>query len=197
MQNDDSQMRHDDASARDDVEELLASFSPVATSIARDRMMFLAGMQAAQAEPARKQSFAQSRLWPALALASTAASIALAVMLWQQPVRTVTVERIVERVVPLPVDSHAAGTNTPRAFVSADPVSMVEREQNYLIRRQQFLERGLDTLAQAEIPGGSSTTMTVTHRQLLQEFSGDEAGRRAGQETSNWWQQMLIPGDAL
>jgi hypothetical protein len=102
------------------VERLLARWKPAQANINRDELMFLAGRASAASAPIPVSGLAvgsRSRrlpwIWPATSVALAATSLALAIALYRQPVRLVTV--VAAPPVPVSVDNpleHDSGAST-------------------------------------------------------------------------------------
>jgi hypothetical protein len=192
-------------SGDDSIEQLLGSFAPGPANIDRDQLMFQAGMRAAQAAAELPsltlRARVQTRLWPALALVSTAAAVILAIAIWQRPERVVMVQqphieqpaienRLVKQSPPSP----------PEAIVSPEPfpnrVSTFDPALNYVQRRDLVVRDGPEALPAPAIGDAHVARTTPTQRELLKELSG--AYRQQYQVDSEaWWQSWLISGDRL
>jgi hypothetical protein len=185
----------------DPIEQLLGSFAPAPAKIDRDQLMFQAGMRAAQAANAELPSLTlrarwKNRLWPALAVVSTAAALILGVIAWQRPERIVVVERsgndpqTVRQPAPNQPEEIVVPKTLPNSVASLDPAL------NYVHRRDLLLRDGSAALS-LEPPSGSYVARgTPTQRELLKELPG---GLRQSYQVDSdaWWQPWLISGDRL
>jgi hypothetical protein len=180
------------------IEQLLESFAPVGSAIDRDRLMFQAGMQAARTELRIQPPAAPAmrvRLWPIVSLISTAAALAMAVLLGQRPERLVIVEHVPGTVKTVPPQQDQPRP-APTDFVSTQMPS-IDRDTNYVLRRDRVLREGLDALAQNSQHGGGSGHPTATQRDLLEQMVGAPLTHEYGQVREVWWQQWLNSGDRL
>lgn len=185
--------------ADDSIEQLLGSFSPAPVEIDRDRLMFQAGMRAAQAAGELPSltlgaHALRARLWPVVAMVSTAAAVVLGVIAWQRPERIVVVERPVEQQLvveePLPQwPEQVTSPSLPNAIPTFDPVL------NYIHRRDLILRDGPDALPAQPIGDNHVARVTPTQRELLKELPGYRQNYQVDSEA--WWQSWLIPGDRL
>ena len=186
---------------KDPIEQLLGSFAPVPANIDRDQVMFLAGMRAGQAAGGELAALTPrarwgNRLWPALAMVSTAAAVILGIVAWQRPERVVVVERpaveqITEKQSPKRPQEPVA---TPDSFAGSMPT--LDAAVNYVHRRDLILRDGPEALS-TEPPGSSYVARTIpTQRELLKELPG---GLRQSYQVDSdaWWQSWLISGDRL
>jgi len=179
----------------DAIEQLLGSFSPAPANVDRDQLMFLAGMRSAQAPPQSARTL-QSRLWPALAMVSTAAAVILGIIAWQRPERIVVIERQVtdQQLVLQPQQSPpndlVAPNSTPNTVSSLDP------GLNYVHRRDLIVRDGPEALP-AEAIGDTHVARTApTQRELLKELPGGYR-QQFQVDSETWWQSWLISGDRL
>jgi len=180
----------------DSIEQLLSSFSPAPTSIDRDQLMFAAGMRAAQATVAEPASALRTRLWPALAMVSTAAALVLGIVAWQRPERVVVVERLVKE----QVDVEQSPQPLPEQIVTPQPlpgtIPVLDPAFNYVHRRDLVVREGPEALPAQAIGDTHVVRTTPTQRELLKELPGGY--RRQYQiDSEAWWQSWLISGDRL
>ena len=163
------------------IEPLLRQLRPRASTVDRDRLMFLAGQAAASpaASPIRRW------IWPAATAVATCAALVLAVLLLIRPEPQVIREIVY---VPQPVSgatqnvvatSHpqpdrpperaadAAPQPEPPPYRRADPSALVA--DNYLALRDLALAHGVDALPRFTGDGGG-TTAPATSRELLESL---------------------------
>lgn len=165
------------------IESQLASFTPAAPAIDRDRLMFAAGWQAAMASLERTPQRGVGRYgWPAATALATAASVMLAVMLVREPPQLgsvaqheETIEVEVEPAAPVPEPKAMVET---QLMTSPSPLPWPFRSvslagDNYLAVRSAVLEVGVSSLRSTG-PVSSSSDDTVrppaTMRSLLDEY---------------------------
>src|SRR5262245_17947358 len=180
----------------DPIVPLLAAFSPAPADIDRDRLMFLAGMRAASPQNNEPIQPRPLRLWPALALVSTAAAILLAVALWQRPERIVVVEReptnAEPRLVAEPAREKVAvpGVTTPSHPIVIDPT------HNYVVQRERLRRDRPDALDQTPVSSAGGAWKPVpTQKELLEDLPGEFRERALQVDGDAWWQPWLISGD--
>jgi hypothetical protein len=185
----------------DPIEQLLGSYSPAPANIDRDQMMFLAGIRAAQAANGELPALMlrprwANRLWPALAIVSTAAAVILSIVAWQRPERVVVVER--SAVEQIAEKQPSPSPPVPMVVPESSPIGVpkLDAALSYLHRRDLLLRDGPEALT-LDAPGGSYVARTTpTQRELLKELPGDL--RQSYQVDSDaWWQSWLISGDRL
>lgn len=190
-----------DGEVTSEIEALLGSFVAQAPPLDRDRLMFRAGFAAAQAnfvEPVVRPAKSPGRLWPLFTLASSAAALVLAVLLWQRPQQIVVVERVVEREATAPVQPpeptpSSAPAVKPRATLPRD-IAIIDPQPTYLVRRQRLINDPVEAFAQVQMSAGSSDVGTATQRELLQEMVLRETVSHRD-DNRDWWINLLIPGD--
>lgn len=184
--------------SQDPMEQLLGSFTPAPVEIDRDQLMFQAGMRAAQAAELPSLTLRarmSGRMWPVVAMVSTAAAVILGVIAWQRPERIVVVERpavheqlIVEQ--PLPQrPEQVMSPSLPNAIPTFDPAL------NYVHRRDLIVRDGPDALPTESIGDNHVARVTPTQRELLKELPGYRQNFQVDSEA--WWQSWLISGDRL
>jgi hypothetical protein len=184
-------------SGEDPIEQLLSSFSSAPANIDRDQLMFLAGMRAAQANHGELPALTlRARIWPALALVSTAAAVLLGIVAWQRPERIVIVERpaieqqLVKQAAPSQPEAAVAPQPLPNRIPTLDPAL------NYVHRRDLVVRDGPEALPVQAIGDAHVARTKPTQRELLKELPG---GYRQQYQIDSeaWWQSWLIPGDRL
>jgi hypothetical protein len=188
-------------SGDDPIEQLLDSFKPSPANIDRDQIMFLAGMRAAQALNGKLPALTlrarlRDRLWPALAIVSTAAAVTLAIIAWQRPERIVVVERPAEE----KIAQEQPPQSPPQLAVTPDSVAdhtpTIDPASNYLHRRDLILRDGPEALPAQPGSGSYVARNAPTQRELLKEMPGD-LQHKFQVDSEAWWQSWLISGDRL
>lgn len=134
----------------DDIESALAGLALTAPQIDRDALMYRAGYQAALGLASSRKTI---RLWQSSTALMAAASVALAVTLWQRPTpeplpqfvdappTAPSEESIAESEVPQP--EPIAVAQTPD-LPAVDPLLLADPSKNYLALRAVVLRRGVD-----------------------------------------------------
>jgi hypothetical protein len=186
----------------DQIEKVLGEFAPAPMAIDRDELMYRAGFNAARgsvissiATPQR-----QLRIWQSTTALATAASIALAFALWQQP-SPQQLPQMVATPVAEPeqlADSVPASSTVSPALASEtsrppriDPLLLADPTNNYFALRATILERGVDAWpvehrTYSELPGDSDTRRPPTVRRLMEEMLPTPAPTKARDgETEN------------
>lgn len=186
---------------RDPLEQLLESFTPAPVEIDRDQLMFQAGMRAAQVKTVELPALTlgarmRARVWPALALVSTAAALILAVVAWQRPERVVIVERPVEVTTPGVDEVTPPAVKVVAPQVAVDTVRNIDPLANYVRQRDLVLSGGVDAMAQASIADEGYVGRSVpTQRELLKELPGEFGRRKFHVDSDPWLQPWLYLGD--
>jgi hypothetical protein len=188
----------------DEIEKVLAEFAPAPMAIDRDELMYRAGFNAARgydtsraAAPALPHAL---RIWQSTTALATAASIALAFALWQQP-SPQQLPQMVGAPIAEPeqlVDSEPASSATTPVLASEtsrppriDPLLLADPTNNYFALRATILERGVDAWpvqhrTYSELPGDSGTRRPPTVRRLMEEMLPTPAPTKARDgETEN------------
>lgn len=186
----------------DPLERLLDRFTPVASRIDRDQLMFRAGISAAQAMQLNRPIVRpQDRVWPALAILTTAAALVLGVAIWHRPAaEVIVVERPAAAAkVPVSIESVKA-TELPKQVEAREtipnPIASLDPAANYLLQRDRVLREGLDALASAGVESSSFSKRALpTQRQLFQELPGEFHRPSVQVDSDEWWQAWLNSGD--
>lgn len=183
----------------DPIEQLLDSFAPVPAQIDREQFMFQAGMRAAQAATVELPSLTlRARLWPALAMVSTAAALILAVIAWQRPERVVVVERLVHDPMPANTVPQPSPDSIPQPQLAHAESPWLDPSMNYVRQRELVLRDGPDALSSPVIADGGYLRRTIpTQRELLMELPGGYGRQKYQIDSEAWWQTWLISGDRL
>lgn len=156
-------------------ERALASFTPAAPAIDRDRLMFLAGRASVEGVGAGPGLPAARRraawLWPAATAVLAATSLSLALMLaWRSPSPVIVYRdrTLPPPAVPLPQPSEPAPVE--QTLVFAPPTERNPREPSgaYLKTRDVALRMGLDALGSP--PHSATSTSSASYRDLWQGF---------------------------
>jgi hypothetical protein len=121
------------------VEKALASLAPRASTIDRDRLMFLAG-QAVGTPPRTRW------LWPLSTAASLLLAVSLVLLLVARPAQTV------ERIVYLPQGSPTEGVAVAQAVHEMEPMG------DYLRLRRLMIDEGIDRLPEPSSARGAGST---------------------------------------
>jgi hypothetical protein len=119
-------------SALDALADALRGLAPRAGALDRDRLMFRAG----------RASASRGWAWPLAALASTAAAVALGVLLWARPGPP---PRVVEHVVYLPAEVPPRAADQPAASPDGDGTG-TGSWSSYLQMLPRLARWGLDGL---------------------------------------------------
>ena len=180
------------SAGEDPIEQLLGSLTASPANINRDQLMFAAGMHAAQSAKARIPALTlRTRLWPVLAMVSTAAAMIFGVIVWQRPERVIVVERpvkdevVAKQSLPLPVAP-------PQRATSVTPF---DPALNYVHQRDLALRDGPEALPSQS--GGERIAREIpTQRELLRELPGGFQ-QKYQVDSEVWWQAWLISGDRL
>jgi len=190
----------------DSIEQLLGSFSPAPVEIDRDQLMFAAGVRAAQAAAelpaltlgARIGNRVRDRIWPALAMVSTAAALILAVIAWRRPERVVVVDRLVTEQIAtnaVPPPSH---DSVPQPQLTDDKTPWLDPAMNYVRRREAVLRDGPDALSPPPLAGDVPVSRAIpTQRELLRELPGGFGLQKYQIDSEAWWQSWLNSGERL
>ena len=140
----------------DELEQALAGMVPTTPEIDRDALMYRAGYVAARGLAAERRTV---RFWQGSTVLMTAASVALAITLWQRPsaepqpqfvkAPTVTppVEAVADHETPSSENSAApVAQSSPQIsqVPSIDPLLLADPSKNYLALRAVVLRRGVD-----------------------------------------------------
>ncbi|MFZ1935454.1 MAG: hypothetical protein WCB27_25905 [Thermoguttaceae bacterium] len=147
------------------IEAALSSLTPVASGIDRDRLMFLAGRNAASRGSPRRRLAA--KIWPMATAASLFVAATFAI-LWGTSKKPQLVERsdnVLMADVPAAVDVR----------VDASPPSPWENRRLYRL----VLEKGIDALPESPghfVPGAPAVPHEETHRNLLKQFLDNPNG---------------------
>lgn len=164
---------------------MLGKLLPRPSRLDRDRLLFLAG-QASVCSPAPLRQPERRRwLWPAVSAVSTAAAIALAVLLALRPEPRVVREIVyLGRPEPSRAETEEPGVVAPefarKAFGSTGR-AMAESTgsgggftgPNYLELRRRVFEVGLAALPEPAPSSGGPNEAAATQREMLREFLGD------------------------
>jgi hypothetical protein len=190
------------------LEARLASLAPLPPGLDRDRLMYLAGQQAATVSgaPAPK-SRPMAAVWPVATAAMTLVSLTLGVAVWNRP------ERVVERVVYVPAANRAPDEAIARQLIpEANPQSnptgatpalpavsssaaarqlMLSRDRqrqtpaaSYLGLRDQVLAMGFESLPRAAPHNLQQETEPSSYFELMQGFlQNDDASEERAQRS--------------
>jgi len=193
--------RRDSNEGPDPITRVLASFSPAAPQIDRDRLMFMAGRASAASQepgarspelPAPIPGHLRSRqwLWPASTAALAATSLALALALFVRPIpgpQIVYVPRQAAAEAPQRMSEKAidqGGVPVPAGTARADSLLPPD---NYLRTREVALRMGLDAIG-APRAGGDAATIAPTYGSWLQGL--DETPQRSP-DAVPWFESLL------
>lgn len=190
-----------------ELESALASMSPRASGIDRDRLLFMAGQVSPQSDavvsaPRRRYRW----IWPAVSAVSTAAAVVLGVLLALRPE-----PRIVREVVYIdrPAEASAESTNArsspeteplwPSSVTAGAESDTWPRDRglpkhNYLELRRRVFEVGLAALPEPSLTGGSTDDPPPTRGEMLREFLGDAQPDVQPESFFNW---SLLMGEML
>jgi hypothetical protein len=149
-------------------EAALASLSPAASAIDRDRLMYLAGQAVGVKSPQRR--FVAKWLWPCATAASVLLAVTLTgVMLGRGP-------QIVEKIVYVPAEAPAIQPGTPTSPKKIDkaPRRTKRIRGDYLQLRRMVVAQGVDALPKlkqkptsgAKIPKWAPGARTELERSL-------------------------------
>ncbi|WP_442482763.1 hypothetical protein [Aeoliella sp. SH292] len=170
----------------DQIEKALAKFAPAPMAIDRDELMYRAGFNAARDYDISKTATPQHalRIWQSTTALATAASIAMAFALWQQP-SPQQLPQMVAAPVTEPeqlVDSEPASSTVSPVLANEssrppriDPLLLADPTNNYFALRATILERGVDAWpgehrTYSELPSDSGTRRPPTVRRLMEEM---------------------------
>jgi len=167
----------------DELEQALAGLTPAAPEIDRDALMYQAGYAAARGLTTPRRTV---RFWQGSTALMTAASVALAVALWERPtpepvpqlVEAPAVAPSIEAVAasePPAPETNAAPLIQPASLPVIDPLLLADPTKNYLALRAVVLRRGVDAwpVERGMSPAGpprSSPSRPSTVRGLMEEF---------------------------
>src|SRR5262249_17280019 len=133
------------------IAQILATFSPAALQIDRDRLMFLAGQTSMKAPDAVCPKPAAQWFWPASTAVLAATSLALALRLLVQPTagpEIVFVERPAAIDTPLQKNEKATNAAMASASASTSKADSSLPTDNYLRTREVALRMGLDAIGE-------------------------------------------------
>lgn len=188
----------------DQIEHRLAEFVPAPHAIDRDALLYRAGYNAACGLAASQRSV---RLWQTTTALATAASVALAFALWQQPspqplpqmveAPQEEAEQLVEHAPPVAEPTPVIAREAPRI----DPLLYADPSSNYFALRATILEHGVDAWPVEQrtysIPASDTErSQPPTVRRLMEEMlppaKPHEPEHRIPNEASNRSQESVV-----